>query len=404
MNQATKEFRKKVADVFVQALSEKKLEWKKNWGTFGGTPINACTGKYYRGINRFYLSMVTMAEVQNGCAADNRWATFKQINDKGWKVRKGAKGYKVEYWQPYDFKEKKPITWDEFKNSSSKEGVNLIAKYYVVFNGRDIEGIPELKVNKERLVVSDELIKKISTGMEVRILNDGGEKAFYRPSEDVIHLPSINSFYSSYDYNSTALHELAHATGAEKRLHRNINNMFGSPEYAYEELVAEISSCFMGEHLQIEQTEDHMKNHKAYVQSWIQDIQEKPETLIQAVRDAGAASNLLEYHAGILTLDEYHKTLNESMEISDKKTNREIQHPKKSYSIEKDIKNNGYIPTKALVNQIEEVNSLTGRENSIHDICNAGRNKEYMNKPVVMKKINCICKMLSTQELNIPIV
>ena len=321
MNQATKEFRKNIADTFIKALSEKQLDWKKNWS--GGAmerPVNAITGKGYKGLNWISLMLNNMHAVDKGMVSDNRWATFKQIQDKGWKVRKGARGCKVEYWQPYDFKQKKPISWEEFvkatKDPDRREEVGAIAKYYVVFNGRDIEGIPELEAAKERTVVSDDIIQKISVGMQVEIKNDGGSRAFYRPSEDCIHVPTAEAFYSTYDYNTTVLHELSHATGAEHRLNRNIKNAFGSLEYAYEELVAEISACFMGEHLQIEQTKEHLENHKAYVQSWIEEITEKPEVLVRAIRDAGNAANLLEYHAGILTQEEYQKSLQESQEVS----------------------------------------------------------------------------------------
>ena len=58
----------------------------------------------------------------------------------------------------------------------------------------------------------------------------------------------------------------------------------------YEELVAEMCSCFMGFDLLAEASANHIDNHKAYVQSWIQAIREKPETLIKAIKDAQAAA------------------------------------------------------------------------------------------------------------------
>ena len=58
---------------------------------------------------------------------------------------------------------------------------------------------------------------------------------------------------------------------------------------AYEELVAEISSCFLSSELPMGQTEEHLQNHKAYVQSWIQGIKEQPDALFRAVKDAEQA-------------------------------------------------------------------------------------------------------------------
>lgn len=315
-NQATQEYRSKVADMFVQSLKENQLDWKSGWSDMG-SPVNAVTQKRYKGIN--YVSLLLQARKINRENPDNRWATFRQISEKGWKVRKGAKGTKVEYFTPYNFEEKKNITWDELaKKREEGKNVGLIAKYYVVFNGHDIEGIPPMEPPKNKYVASDELLHKISSGMKIQITNDGEGRAFYRPSDDTIHLPVKESFLDSYEYNSTALHELSHATGAEHRLHRNIQNTFGTKGYAYEELVAEISSCFMGEHLEIKASKQQLENHKAYVQSWIQSISQDPDVLVSAIREAEKAANYLEYHAGILTLEEYKETTRQSLNVPER--------------------------------------------------------------------------------------
>ncbi len=41
------------------------------------------------------------------------------------------------------------------------------------------------------------------------------------------------------------LHEMAHSTGHESRLNRPLLNAFGTPEYAKEELNAELTSLFL---------------------------------------------------------------------------------------------------------------------------------------------------------------
>lgn len=103
MNQKTLEYRKKVADSFVKCLEEKELQWKKNWQGMNILPESVISGKPYKGCNRLYLSLVC----EEKGYTDPRFATFRQIVDKGWKLQKGSKGYQVEYWMPYDFKEKK---------------------------------------------------------------------------------------------------------------------------------------------------------------------------------------------------------------------------------------------------------------------------------------------------------
>lgn len=314
MNQKTIEFRQNIADQFLKCLTEKGQDWKKGWFTTG-RQYNAVTGKPYKGLNFFSLSMVAVARGTD----DPRWATFKQIKDQGWKLEKGAKGHPVEYWAPYDYVTKKTLSWAEYErlmqNPDLKSNLGIISRYYYVFNASNIEGIPPFEKYQGKQIVSDELIDKISGRMGVDI-KEGQDRAFYRISEDTIYLPPKERFYSDYEYNATALHELSHATGAPHRLHRDIQNGFGSEKYAYEELVAEISSCFMGEHLQIEQSQEHIENHKAYVQSWISEIKEKPEQLIKAIKDADQAANYLEYQAELISEQEYQKSVRETKEVN----------------------------------------------------------------------------------------
>ena len=63
----------------------------------------------------------------------------------------------------------------------------------------------------------------------------------------------------------------------------------------------------MGAELHTEATPEHIDNHKAYVQSWIQAITEKPETLVKAIKDAQAAANYMDFKAGLITEVEYAK-------------------------------------------------------------------------------------------------
>jgi antirestriction protein ArdC len=61
-----------------------------------------------------------------------------------------------------------------------------------------------------------------NSGADIR---HGGGKAFYRPSEDYIQMPPKECFVDEPHYYSTALHELTHWTGAEKRLRRDLTRI-----------------------------------------------------------------------------------------------------------------------------------------------------------------------------------
>lgn len=309
----TNEFRKKMADVFIKSLEEKQFEWKKEWAAME-TPYNVISGKKYRGTNKFFLYLQSQERLSEGEIPDPRWATFKQIQDAGWKVKKGAKGFVVELWK--------------------------------------------------------------------------------------------DTFYNSYAYNATALHELSHATGAEKRLNRDIRNAFGTEKYAYEELVAEISACFMSEHIQIEQTEEHVNNHKAYIQSWTKALSEKPELLMKAIRDAEKAANYLEYHAEILSKEEYQETLtlHENEETPGNASEKTVEKITNSITREADLKANGYKLTPALKKHMDRLDQLTGRKNTVKDIYKAYKTHDFHGDPEMEKTIKSIGKIFQRQEMQIKAV
>lgn len=326
------EYRAELADAFAHVLEERGLEWRKEWtGSGGGAPHNGITRACYRGTNAFWLSLVSMLKGYS----DPRWVTMVQIMDNGgkyhpkqkWHLKAGSKATYVEYWYPYDTKNKKALTWEQYKDelASGRKDTEftLSTKYTAVFNASKVEGMPEIQMPETQDISQDELIGRLCAGMGVQIFLDGGDRAYYSPSQDNIHLPTPESFTSEYAFNATALHELSHSTGHPDRLNRDMAGFFGSAEYAYEELVAEMCSCFMGVNLSTEATPDHINNHKAYVQSWIQAIRDKPETLVKAIKDAQAAASFMDWKAGLITDMEYAKSVGSVMEVKPKTRDRE---------------------------------------------------------------------------------
>ena len=324
------EYRAELAETFAHILEEQGqgLNWKKEWHGQGiNAPYNAVTKAHYRGINAFWLSLVSMAQGYT----DPRWVTMVQIMDndgkyhpkESWHLKKGSKAAYVEYWYPYDLKEKKAVTWkqyqDALKNGRTEAEFKLSSRYYAVFNAQNVEGMPPLEVKQVQPVPIDQLVQTLSQNMGVPVFTDGGDRAYYSPGRDEIHLPKPESFFSEYAFNSTALHELAHSTGHASRLNRDLSGGFGSQAYAYEELVAEMCSAFMSADLAAEATPEHIENHKAYIQSWIKAIREKPETLVKAIKDAQEAAAYMDSQAELIPEEENRKVMESGMEISEDK-------------------------------------------------------------------------------------
>ena len=226
----------------------------------------------------------------------------------------------MEYWYPFDLKAKKALTWDQYKqeikDGRREDEFRLSTRYTPVFNASEVEGMPELPAPEETPGIGmDELVLNLSKGMGVPIYLDGGDEAYYSPHKDEIHLPTPGSFKNQYAFNATALHELSHSTGHPSRLNRIQGGFFGSSQYAYEELVAEMCSCFMGYGLESDASSEHLDNHKAYVQSWIQAIREKPEMLIKAIRDAQGAASFMDWKAGLISEKEYEVEKDKTIEV-----------------------------------------------------------------------------------------
>lgn len=304
-NKMQVEFRKKVADEFVKMLEnlgeDNDSLWEAPWFKTP-RPMNGITKKAYTGVNAIWLRICAVKRNTN----DPRWFTFNQIADpkgyahkgKKWHLKADSTGENIEYWCRYDFTDKRVLRTDEEERQAIDAGHNVgpLARFYRVFNGQDIEGLepwePKEKVNVN--VTPDEAIYKIAAGMGVMFVEDQTDRAFYVPTEDTVHLPKRERFKSSEGFNATALHELAHSTGHEKRLNRPIKNTFGNKEYAFEELVAELASVFASELLETPLTTKEFDNSKQYVASWISGIKEKPDALAQALK---AADNAADYMA-----------------------------------------------------------------------------------------------------------
>lgn len=297
------EFQKELSDNFIKLLELKQENWIKGWCEPGMIPKNGHTNREYTGCNSINLSIVAKINGWN----DPRWYTFLQIKDtkgiyhKGqdWSLKKGSKGCHILTVSHYNPVTKKSVEDDEIDAPENNGVVKTYCNYWTVFNACQIEGIPPLETYVNNDVKPDTIITNLSANMNVDILYDGQGRAYYSPSEDKIHMPKVTSFISTDSFNATALHELAHSTGAQHRLNRKINNCFGDEGYAYEELIAEMTSAFMSANIKLNYDKQYEDNHIAYLQSWAKGIESKPSILTDAIAEAKKATKYMENAIGI---------------------------------------------------------------------------------------------------------
>ncbi len=283
-----RDLRQEITDSIIAALEKGTAPWQKPWqaGAFE-MPMNPTSGKPYRGGNVIQLMMSGM----KGGYEDPRWLTYRQALENGWQVRKGEKGTQIEFWQ---FPKGKSEDLEESKSPERDTGRDRpIYRVYTVFNAGQIDGIPahQPRVRQEWEVIGS--AETILQNSGARIIHDQADRAFYSRSSDSIHLPPRGAFDSAGNYYGTALHELCHYSGAPGRLNRETLNesyRFGDPNYAKEELRAELASVFIMAERGIPHNPD---SHAAYLGSWLTCLKDDKHEIFRAARDAHRAADLI---------------------------------------------------------------------------------------------------------------
>lgn len=287
--------RELLSQQFLNALSQGYIPWTACWAQ--ERPLNAITGKAYRGINAAVLSFVG----EQRRLSDPRWCTYNQAQQKGWQVMKGAKGVPVEYWAYYDTKEKKLLSWKDVRQKlradpDYEKHLQLRCRTYTVFNGEQIQGIPVLERRHTDIGDLRDHRDTLVMNMDIQY-REGGNEAYYSPSTDTVTLPPEALFDDPYSYMATFLHECSHATGHPNRLDRDLSGKFGSESYAREELRAEIASAFtaqsIGLHLTPEQLAYQTDRHAGYIQHWASILKDSPDELFRAIKSAEEISDYL---------------------------------------------------------------------------------------------------------------
>ena len=298
---AREDFRQRITNALIANVeSAGALPWQQGWTQMEVRPFNPGTGEKYKGGNVLNL----MLEQARRGSTDPRWMTLAQANDAGLRIRQNAKAAHVEYWE---FEWSRPDSGDAASSKSPgsdagrRQGRVL---YAPVFNGADIVGIPALQrqVEWSPNQLADQLIK--ATGVKIQHAETGKaglgitqSAAFYSNEQNVITVPSRESFSKEGDYYATVLHQLAKWTGHHTRLNRpapDESQPLGSPVYAREELRAEISSLFLNSMLGVSGAA--VQHQATYASGWLQLLKGDKHEVFRAARDAEkTVEHLFEY-------------------------------------------------------------------------------------------------------------
>jgi antirestriction protein ArdC len=258
------------------ANGETIAPWCKPWATTGSNPTSGSTGKGYRGINWFILSLMGRA--------NPFWFTFKQAKALGGSVRKGEKGTAVVFWAMIE----------TIKDGKPKK--QPLLRYYTVFNGEQCDNLPTKYATPTATVRAFQPIERAESVIAAwegkPVIKHMGGRACYSPSSDTITMPVRESFNGNGEYYSTLFHECVHATGHPTRLAREEmgKGAFGSHEYSKEELTAEMGAAILASYCGIEST---MGNSVSYLSHWLSKLKSEPTWLVSAAGKAQKAADMI---------------------------------------------------------------------------------------------------------------
>ena len=335
------------AQMMVKRLEEMKgQQWEKGWidagGKNQGMPQNL-SGRRYSGHNDFFLQLHTAMKGYDVPV----YATYKQLKDAGATIGKGEKAMPVIYWNITHRDEHGEKVSDEAYDAMTKseqekvKTIPVMMGYYVwnlqQTNFAEVKPeqyaklqeqfkAPEMKDTKGMFESKefDRMIDKQAWVCKINTVEGAG--AFYSQSKDEITVPMKAQFKihdipeevykDGMEYYSSIVHEMAHSTGVEKRLGRDMEGHFGDPKYAKEELVAELTAAMVGNSMGFDKR--ILDNNAKYVDGWMDTLKKEPRFILSVMADVNKASHMILDHVdkqrlemGMTTIQPKEETISE---------------------------------------------------------------------------------------------
>jgi antirestriction protein ArdC len=264
-----------ITNRMIHEMEQGIIPWAKPWMA-AGSAISHTTGQRYSLLNQMLLGK------------PGEYATFKQVNQEGGYVKRGAKAKMVVFWK-----------WLEQEDDETHEIKKIpLLRFYNVFHLDDCEGIkPKYMQAMPNTATADQTAESIIADYAKRegltIEHVEGDSAYYQPASDKVVLPLLKQFTETAEYYGTAFHELVHSTGHMNRLAR-LDSMafFGSEAYSKEELVAEIGSAALVHHVGLE-TSHSFRNSAAYLQNWLTVLKNDKRFIVSAAGKADKAVDFI---------------------------------------------------------------------------------------------------------------
>lgn len=281
------EITNRIVDALENA-GEFQLPWIANKAGSFARPVNVSSRKPYNGVNIVSLWVSAQASQY----PSNVWGTYRQWQEAGCQVRKGEKSSLVVFYKTFDVEQVNDQT------GQAEQAERMVARASWVFNAAQVDGFPldQTDIPEQPsfnpIAQAEAFVK--ATGA---VIEEGGDKAYYVPSADIIRMPERRRFTgtattsAAEGFYSTLCHELTHWSGSKARLSRDLSARFGTEAYAMEELVAELGAAFLCGDLGL--TPEPRLDHAQYIKNWLTVLKSDKKAVFTAASKASEASNWL---------------------------------------------------------------------------------------------------------------
>lgn len=287
----------KITQRIVSELEKGVCPWNKPWRPVDEEGYNnPVTGTVYSGINIMLLSMFSGSD-------RTKFVTYKQAKKAGGNVKKGEKGLPVVFFKMITKDE--GGKWIDAAGTDDEDAERMpVLKGYTVFSIDQCEGLPddwyetkqpEGLTEHERIKRADDILASFRDKPE--IVESLGNRAFYRPADDMVKIPELSQFVNAEEYYKTLFHELAHSTGHKKRLNRDpiASGNQSRDKYGREELIAEMAAAYLtGQSGFFDETAE---TSAAYLDAWLKTLKQ-PKNSKMIIIAAAQAIKAAEYIQG----------------------------------------------------------------------------------------------------------
>lgn len=303
--QVADEIKETITNKFLECLDKGKIPWRQTWNSSSSGFLKS-DGKSYSFMNTLLLALgggtvgeyVTLKAIEERTHTSAKDGTVWQFFERG-EDGKPVKGHRVYFYTRVEYNRKNA----DGSLLLDSDG-NAVKGYYPLLKASTVwqigaqvhiplkfEKKDVVKHNNNPIYNVDKVVIDYQAREGVKINFLDNVTPAYSPTLDAVHIPHIEEYETSEAYYADLLHEIAHSSGHEKRLKRDLGKM-DRKSYSYEELIAEICSCCIM-HDQGINTDEYDKLSEAYVQGWAKALRSDKTIVEKACRAAIKAAEFI---------------------------------------------------------------------------------------------------------------